>query len=102
MVGGGGSGETHGANRLKLGTHSLPDLQLLVVVSYEATLFQHARSRLHPACGTTALALRDYGLADPSNPMHTVARHILMQQLDGELARAYSFDQPDLSFHCIA
>lgn len=27
-----------------------------------------------------------------------VARHILMQQLDGELARAYSFDRPDLSF----
>jgi len=25
-------------------------------------------------------------------PMHMVTRHILMQQLDGELARAYSFD----------
>jgi hypothetical protein len=47
-------------------------------------------------------AVLQAGLADPSSPMHTVARHILMQQLDGELARAYSFDRPDLSFHCIA
>jgi hypothetical protein len=46
---------------------------------------QHARS----ACGATStgLSLRDYGLVDLfsslSTPMHMVARHILMQQLDG-------------------
>lgn len=69
-----------------------------------AIVSQHARAimvHLH-AILQNGLALRDYGLVDLSSPTRVVARHILMQQLDGELVRAYSFDGPDLSTHCYA
>jgi len=54
------------------------------------------------ACSAPGHALRDYGLVDLSSPTRVVARHISMQQLDGELARAYSFNGSDLSFHYVA